>query len=45
MIFCRYADTKRDNCDELKFFCLRFKRRLDMDMLEKCQYCSEYKSM
>mgnify|MGYP006894299853 CR=1 FL=1 len=45
VVFCRFTCTKRDKCDQLEFYCSHFERRMEIDLLEKCQHCTEYKSM
>lgn len=44
VVFCRHMDTKQDREGKLEFFCRRFERRIDLELLDRCQHCPEYVS-
>lgn len=45
VVICRHAHTMQDGCGKLEFYCSKFSWRMDLDLLERCRSCIEYKHM
>jgi hypothetical protein len=42
VVFCKFMHTSQDREGKLEFYCRHFDRRIDLNLLERCQSCPAY---
>jgi len=44
VVLCAHMSTMKDGEGKLEFYCWRFGRRIDLELLERCRLCPKYES-
>jgi len=42
LVLCRHMSTRKDGEGKLEFYCWHFDRRIELDLLDRCQLCPKY---